>query len=67
MITLKFTKYGVFKKESIALDIDYADVNYSNRDQKRCVTAMETTKRIVNFEPLIIWNKSGYLKELGEA
>ena len=64
MAKIKFTKYGVFKKSELILNIDYSDIEYNQGGR---IHTIETLRKVVEWEPVILWNLKGYLKELEEA
>lgn len=66
MAKIKFTKYGVFKINEMILDVNYSNVEFGNIGKS--VSGIETVRKVVHCEPIILWNCKGYLKELeGEA
>ena len=64
MAKIKFTKYGVFKMHEMLIDVKYSKVSFGGHGES--ITAIETTSKTVDIEPIILWNAKGYFKELNE-
>ena len=62
---IRITKYGVFKEYELVIGTDYSEVEFDNGGRRiRCV---ETIKKSVCWEPVLLWNPKGYFNELKQS